>query len=87
MLASVVVCAAAVAGPAPSGGTQAPGGTQPGGTQPGGTPPPASQEPPDDELIEFLGTDDVGDSAWWEFLKKAPPRGGNPSPPSQETKQ
>ena len=26
-------------------------------------------------FIEFLGADDVGDAAWWEFLKKAPPRG------------
>jgi hypothetical protein len=39
---------------------------------------------PDDEFIEFLGSDDVGDAAWWEFLKRAPPRGNNPpAPPPQ----
>src|SRR5580698_11342700 len=35
--------------------------------------PPPAQRPadtPDDELIEFLGEDDHGDTAWWEFLKK-----------------
>jgi hypothetical protein len=45
--------------------------------------PPA--EVPDEELIEFLGEDDHGDEAWWEFLKKTPP-GGQTSPPSQGTK-
>jgi len=34
--------------------------------------------PPDDEFIEFLGADDVGDSAWWEFLKKSGPTPGDP---------
>jgi hypothetical protein len=34
---------------------------------------------PDDEFIEFLGADDVGDAAWWEFLKKSAPR-KDPSP-------
>jgi hypothetical protein len=33
---------------------------------------------PDDDFIEFLGGDDVGDEAWWEFLKKVPPRGNTP---------
>jgi hypothetical protein len=43
---------------------------------------------PDDDFIEFLGADDVGDAAWWEFLKKVPPRGGNPpATPPQEAKQ
>jgi hypothetical protein len=36
--------------------------------------------PPDEGFLEFLGSDDVGDSAWWEFLKKAPPRGSDPPP-------
>jgi hypothetical protein len=35
---------------------------------------------PNDEFIEFLGADDVGDAAWWEFLKKAPPAGNRPPP-------
>jgi hypothetical protein len=34
---------------------------------------------PDDEFIEFLGSDDVGDAAWWEFLKKSAPQ-KDPSP-------
>ena len=53
---------------------------------------PLATEPPtdehDDDFIEFLGADDVGDAAWWEFLKKVPPRGENPpAPPPQEVKQ
>jgi hypothetical protein len=65
-----------------------------------GQPPPTPQKPapaaaahpsvpgdePDDEFIEFLGSDDVGDAAWWEFLKRVPPRGNNPpAPPPQDT--
>jgi hypothetical protein len=43
---------------------------------------------PDDDFIEFLGADDVGDPALWVFLKKAPPRGDNPpAPPPQDAKQ
>jgi hypothetical protein len=71
-------CAAAIAGPpppapppasqgtsqSPASGTQAPTGTE---------------QLPDDELIEFLGADDMGDAAWWEFLKKVPQRRGSPS--------
>ncbi len=38
---------------------------------------------PDDEFIEFLGADDVGDAAWWEFLKKSAPH----KDPSPETPQ
>jgi hypothetical protein len=30
----------------------------------------------------------VGDAAWWEFLKKVPPRGDRPpAAPPQDTKQ
>jgi hypothetical protein len=51
-------------------------------------PPAASRSAPDDDFIEFLGRDDVGDAAWWEFLKKAPPRREiPPAAPPQETKQ
>jgi len=55
-------------------------------------PPPAapttsSDGVPDDDFIEFLGADDVGE-AWWEFLKKVPPRGDNPpATPPPEAKQ
>jgi hypothetical protein len=57
-----------------------------------GSPPPAPPSPepaaPDDGLIEFLGADDVGDAAWWEFLKKAAPREEPPpAPPPQDAKQ
>jgi hypothetical protein len=45
--------------------------------------------PPDESFLEFLGSDDVGDAAWWEFLKKAPPRGSDPPPatPPQDAKK
>jgi hypothetical protein len=43
---------------------------------------------PDESFLEFLGSDDVGDAAWWDFLKKAPPRGNvPPAPPAQDAKQ
>src|SRR5664279_4975993 len=77
----VIACAAAIADPPPPASTQ--GVPQ--------SPPPrthqSASDAPDDDFIEFLGTDDVGDAAWWEFLKKVPPRGGNPPAPSpQEAK-
>jgi hypothetical protein len=36
--------------------------------------------PPDDSLFEFLGSDDVGDARWWDYLMKVPPT----KPPAQE---
>jgi hypothetical protein len=74
---SVALCAAAMAAPPPP---QPP------------SPPPVEASPspgaPDDDFIEFLGADDVGDAAWWEFLKKVPPRGANPpATPPQDAKQ
>jgi hypothetical protein len=50
---------------------------------------PADAAAADDEFIEFLGADDVGDSAWWEFLKKSAPRKVPPLPasPPQDAKQ
>jgi hypothetical protein len=57
--------------------------------QPAGRTPPAAHRPadaPDDEFIEFLGEDDHGDSAWWEFLKNTPPGSQNPAQP-QSPKQ
>ena len=52
-------------------------------------PPPPKVETPDEGLIEFLGSDDVGDAAWWEFLKRTRPQGTNPppAPPPQEAKR
>jgi hypothetical protein len=50
---------------------------------------PSDTDVPDDDFIEFLGGDDVGDAAWWEFLKKAAPRKDQPIPvpPPQDAKQ
>jgi len=43
---------------------------------------------PDDEFIEFLGRDDVGDAALWAFLKKSAQRkDSTPPPPPQDAKQ
>jgi hypothetical protein len=70
--------AAAVAGPPPP---------------PPGTDRSASADVPDDELIEFLGADDHGDAAWWEFLKNAQPGTDKPgadkpgAPPPQDPKR
>ena len=79
-MAGVIMCAGAMAAPpppAPPPQSSSSGATQ---TSPQGT--------PDDDFIEFLGADDVGDAAWWEFLKRAPPRGENPPPtPPQDAKQ
>lgn len=33
---------------------------------------------PPDELIEFLGAEDMGDAAWWEFLKQLQPPESEP---------
>jgi len=74
LLAGTALCAVAVAAPPP---TPAPG-----------QPESPAQRAPDDEFIEFLGADDVGDETWWELLKKAPPRRENPpARPPQEAKQ
>jgi hypothetical protein len=79
LLAGTALCAIAIAAPPPPAPSHAP---------PQGQHEPPSQGAPDDEFIEFLGTDDVGDEAWWEFLKKAPSRGENPPPtPPREAKQ
>jgi hypothetical protein len=60
---------------------------QPGKPVPNAPSPPPS-DIPDEEFIEFLGEDDHGDTAWWEFLKKAPPGQQNPAtPPPQGAKQ
>jgi hypothetical protein len=76
LLVGAAVCATAFAGPPPAAPPAPP------------TPPVASKGAPDDDFIEFLGRDDVGDAAWWEFLKKVPPRREiPPAAPPQEAKQ
>jgi hypothetical protein len=42
----------------------------------------SAQPAADEGFLEFLGSDDVGDAAWWEFLKKAPPPRGSDPPPA-----
>src|SRR6202790_4766304 len=80
LLVGVTVCAVASAAP-PSPAPPAPQGAPQPQPQSPGAPAPGA---PDGDFIEFLGGDDVGDAAWWEFLKRVPPRGGNPpaTPPS-----
>jgi hypothetical protein len=77
---AAIVCAASVRAQTP------PPPAQPAPPKP---PPSANVQVPDDGLIEFLGSDDVGDAAWWEFLKRARPRGTSPPPPPppQEAKR
>ena len=42
----------------------------------------------DDDFIEFLGADDVGDAALWAFLKRSAQRkDSTPTPPPQDAKQ
>jgi hypothetical protein len=36
--------------------------------------------PPDDSFLEFLGSDDVGDARWWDYLLKTAPRAPPPPP-------
>jgi hypothetical protein len=80
----------------PQPSTVAPGADPPGAAAPDADAPgaaaPAHRTPaaaaPDDSFLEFLGSDDVGDAAWWEFLKKAPPPGSDASAkPPQDAKK
>ena len=77
----LVLCAAANAAPPQAAPVSPPA------TQPPAVPAP-STVPADEGFLEFLGSDDVGDAAWWEFLKKAPPRGSDPpAVPPQDAKK
>jgi hypothetical protein len=70
---AALMCATAIAAPPPP---------------PPPPPPTAATDAPDEEFIEFLGEDDVGDAAWWEFLKKSALGAGDQSaPPPQEARQ
>jgi hypothetical protein len=82
----VAACAAAFAGqpPPPSQPAPAPDAAR---TATPVVDPPAI-DAPDDEFIEFLGADDVGDAAWWAFLKKSAQRkDSTPTTPPQDAKQ
>ncbi len=84
LLVGITLGIAAYAGPQPEASPPPKSSAQ----APGPGTPRSSQSTPDDEFIEFLGTDDVADADWWEFLKKVAPRGDDPhAAPPQEAKQ
>jgi len=86
LLIGAALCASALADTPPQTQTQTPPAPAPASQAPPASPPDA--QAPDDDFIEFLGGDDVGDAAWWEFLKKGPPRGKDaPATPPQDAKQ
>jgi hypothetical protein len=64
-----------------------PPATTPATPPPAATPSPPPAATPDEGLLEFLGSDDVGDAAWWEFLKRAPRGSDPPAPPPQDAKK
>lgn len=68
-LSMVLITAVAAAPPASDPPAQAPAQAQ--------TPP--ATPPPEDSFFEYLGSDDVDDAKWWDFLMKKPP-----SPPTRE---
>jgi hypothetical protein len=77
----VVACTLAFAEPPPPVSPPDAAESQP-------APAPAPDPGASDEFIEFLGGDDVGDAAWWEFLKKSAPRKDQPPvPPPQDATQ
>lgn len=80
LLLAAMLCAACVRAQNPQPPPAPPPRTEP--APPPADKPPAKQEgDPDDALLEFLGSDDVGDAAWWEFLKKSHPKDTNTAPP------
>lgn len=78
LVLSGLLCAAAIAGPE----------AEPQPTPTPSVPAAAAQNVgADDDFIEFLGTDDVDDTAWWEFLKRSAPSQVAPLapvPPAQD---
>jgi len=85
LVLGLVACAAATAGPPPSQ-PDAARAAAPAVDAPAAAAPAAAA--PDDDFIEFLGRDDVGDAALWAFLKKSAQRKDSTStPPPQDAKQ
>ena len=75
----VVMSALAFASQPPAATPATPPGT---GDRGGEAPAAATPTPtPNDEFIEFLGADDVGDAAWWDFLKNSAPHRDRQSVP------
>jgi hypothetical protein len=69
MLSIALITAAAAAPPA----------ADPPAADPSTRPQTPAPPPPDDSFFEFLGSDDVGDARWWDYLLKTAPR--TPPPP------
>jgi hypothetical protein len=65
MLSIALITAAAAAPPSPD---------PPAADPPAQARKPAVAPPPDDSFFEFLGSDDVGDARWWDYLLKTAPR-------------
>jgi hypothetical protein len=81
----MALSAVAWAGQPPQGSAPQQPGTANGAAQGASTP---GGDTPDDEFIEFLGTDDVGDNDLWEFLKNSARHPGRSAdPPSQDAEQ
>jgi len=74
---SIALFTVALAAPPPGSSTQAPA---PPADPPGGA------AAPDDSFLEFLGSDDVGDARWWDYLMKTAPHAQPPPPqaPAQD---
>ncbi|HEX4152893.1 MAG TPA: hypothetical protein VHY75_11870 [Steroidobacteraceae bacterium] len=85
LVLGAALCALSALGQAPAPGQ--PSGQSSGQQAPRQASPPPPATVPDEEFIEFLGEDDHGDSAWWEFLKRTPPGSPDPAPPPQSPKQ
>lgn len=92
-LLSAICCAAAFAAPPPAAalaGQSEPGETgevEPSPAAASSVAGPSAAATPNDEFIEFLGTVDVEDTAWWEFLKKSTQLKARTPPPPQDPKQ
>ena len=78
---SVVLSTMTIAAPPPGSPAQGSPAADPAQPQ---TPPSAAPPPPDDSLFEYLGSDDVDDVRWWDYLMKSAPRA---QPPPQTSAQ
>jgi len=91
LLLSALCAAANATPPSPTPPAPAPAPANAAEAAAAALPPASSAKPPatlDEGFLEFLGSDDTGDMAWWEFLKKAAPRGSDSlAPPPQDAKK
>jgi hypothetical protein len=80
MLSIALITTAAAAPPAAD-----PPAADPPAQAPAGAQVPQGTAPPDDSFLEFLGSDDVGDARWWDYLLKTAPRAPPPQTAAQGT--